>query len=128
MRVTGYSSNYNPRRAVVATSGMEEVVKFWSAQPLPSPRLVTNIEKEAQGLEMEEELEREDTINLTAGNKADLRRLLDSQVDSETIPPESPPKCAKSKDESLPVTPLRRSRRLSGSLDLVTGAPTTPSR
>ena len=126
MRVTGYSSNYNPSRAVVATSGMEEVVKFWSAQPLPSPRLVTNKEKEAQGLEMEEELEREDTINLTAGNKADLRRLLDSQVDSETIPPESPPKCAK--DESLPVTPLRRSRRLSGSLDLDTGAPTTPSR
>ena len=74
MRVTGY---YNPSRALVATSGMEEVVKFWSAQPLPSP--------EAQGVEMEEELEKEDSINLTAVNKADLRRLLDSQVDSETI-------------------------------------------
>ena len=32
MRVTGYSSNYNLSRAVVATSGMEEVVKCWSAQ------------------------------------------------------------------------------------------------
>ena len=31
-------------------------------------------------------------------------------------------------EESLPVTPSRRSRRLSGSLDLDTGAPTTPSR
>ena len=137
--------------------------------------LVTTKEKEAQeSVKMEEELEKEDSINLTvvelreelksrglsaAGNKADLRRrLLDSQVDSETIQPESPAKsttitsklaetptkktpnytlitpgkkgkkAAVSEDESLPVTPSRRSRRLSGSLDLDTGAPTTPSR
>ena len=137
--------------------------------------LVTTKEKEAQeSVKMEKELEKEDSINLTvvelreelksrglsaAGNKADLRRrLLDSQVDSETIQPESPAKsvtttsklaetptkktpnytlitpgkkgkkAAVSEDESLPVTPSRRSRRLSGSLDLDTGAPTTPSR
>merc|ERR1712012_1085745 len=133
--------------------------------------LVTTKEKEAQeSVKMEEELEKEDSINLTvvelreelksrglstAGNKADLRRRL---LDSETIQPESPAKsttttsklaetptkktpnytlitpgkkgkmAAVSEDESLPVTPSRRSRRLSGSLDLDTGAPTTPSR
>merc|ERR1712012_117751 len=123
--------------------------------------LVTTKEKEAQeSVKMEEELEKEDSINLTvvelreelksrglsaAGNKADLRRrLLDSQVDSETIQPGSPAKsttttsklaetptkktpnytlitpgkkgkkAAVSEDESLPVTPSRRSRRLSG--------------
>merc|ERR1712209_277716 len=137
--------------------------------------LVTTKEKEAQeSVKMEEESEKEDSINMTvvelreelksrglsaAGNKADLRRrLLDSQVDSEAIQPESPAKsttitsklaetptkktpnytlitpgkkgkkAAVSEDESLPVTPSRRSRRLSGSLDLDTGAPTTPSR
>ena len=133
--------------------------------------LVTTKEKEAQeSVKMEEELEKEDSVNLTvvelreelksrglsaAGNKADLRRRL---LDSETIQPESPvksttttsklaetptkktpnytlitpgkkgKKAAVSEDESLPVTPSRRSRRLSGSLDLDTGAPTTPSR
>merc|ERR1712209_252334 len=133
--------------------------------------LVTTKEKEAQeSVKLEEELEKEDSINLTvvelreelmsrglsaAGNKADLRRRL---LDSETIQPESPAKsttitsklaetptkktpnytlitpgkkgkkAAVSEDESLPVTPSRRSRRLSGSLDLDTGAPTTPSR
>ena len=89
-----------------------------------------------------------------AGNKADLRRrLLDSQVGiespvrSRSTPsklPQTPTKYEKTpiltlltpgrkskkaaEEESLPVTPSRRSRRLSGSLDLDTGAPTTPSR
>merc|ERR1712130_1047341 len=92
-----------------------------------------------------------------AGNKADLRmRLLDSQVGIESpvksrstpskIAPHTPTKQktpihtlltpgrkskkppAEAEEESLPVTPSRRSRRLSGSLDLDTGAPTTPSR
>lgn len=91
-----------------------------------------------------------------AGNKADLRkRLLDSQagiespVRSRSTPsklPQTPTKREKTpihtlltpgrkskkppaaEEESLPVTPSRRSRRLSGSLDLDTGAPTTPSR
>ena len=91
-----------------------------------------------------------------AGNKADLRRrLLDSKagIESPVKSRSTPSKVAqtptkrektpihtlltpgrKSKkppaaeEESLPVTPSRRSRRLSGSLDLDTGAPTTPSR
>ena len=93
-----------------------------------------------------------------AGNKADLRRrLLDSsqlvglgsplkksrstpsKVTQQTptkrentpihtllTPGRKSKKAAE--EESLPVTPSRRSRRLSGSLDLDTGAPTTPSR